>query len=452
MYPWHERLKSWAQGTGLRIDALGLVTLLGAEEMDRSIGRLMSSEYFDYLPLLGAFVVAGNRFTERKTGFTLYNITAGIVTHELAGWVSRWIQTQDLHKVRSKVTWEVVDRPRRWKWIKFIVGFVMISLPLHGILIAFTVLSADWWGFANVVAMIISVIVRCAQVSENQAGIDKNVLDARKVAQDKMSEYDQAMAKIEERRRKGENMEGIKLPSEPTDFDIAKVIVVTEESKVVTLAAPNYLVKSIFTAYPRIPNRLLYLFCRIIGWIAFAVHVISIGMAELPTQICSVVLIIVATVLTGYNVGCEDSKLWLNIRKKMGYSPCEDQPLTCWVTSKLKVTISSYPEEWTRWSPPPKEQVHQRIEEVQEKGSKRSWGRKKTSVDIESPPPHNSPEPIQERRQDLYVWLDLTKEQDDCLSAWGLIPHSAEWKNGYQEKKKIHRQRTLAMTGPARTL
>lgn len=38
MYPWSESLNSWGSRAGLKIDALGLVTLLGAEEMDRSIG------------------------------------------------------------------------------------------------------------------------------------------------------------------------------------------------------------------------------------------------------------------------------------------------------------------------------------------------------------------------------------------------------------------------------
>lgn len=106
-----------------------VVTFLGAEEMDRSVGRLMPSEYLDYLPLLGAFTVAGNRFTEKKTGYSLYNISAGVMTSELAGWFSRWIQAQPFHRVRSKVSWEVVDRPHRWK--PFLIGFIFVGLPLN---------------------------------------------------------------------------------------------------------------------------------------------------------------------------------------------------------------------------------------------------------------------------------------------------------------------------------
>jgi hypothetical protein len=51
--------------------------------MDESIGRLVSSPLLQLLPLLGAFVVVGNRFTERRPGYTLYAISGGIVTTEL---------------------------------------------------------------------------------------------------------------------------------------------------------------------------------------------------------------------------------------------------------------------------------------------------------------------------------------------------------------------------------
>lgn len=445
MYPWHQSFSSWAKGTGLRIDALGLVTLLGAEEMDRSIGRLMPSEYFDYLPLLGAFVVAGDRFTEKKTGFILYNISAGIVTTELAGWVSRWIRAQGLYKVRSKVKWEAKDRPIRWT--KFLVGFISISLPIHGMLLALTVLSADWWGFANVVSMIISVAVRCGQVSQNQAGIDANIGMAEREARNKMTNYEEALQQFEDLQRAGSSVETRSPPPEPKDFHDAKVLMVTEDSNILTLVAPNYLIKAIFTTSPRIPNSFFYLTCRAIGWAAFAVHVISIGMAQLPVQICSVVLIIVATVLTSYKVGCEDSKILRNLRNHFARGNKDDEALTCWVTSRLKATISSYPEEWSVWT-----QDEPKVDRYQEanvqKGSLNETGSKsKTFIDIESLSPPIQRAPIQERRQDLYAWLDLTEEQDKCLIAWGLIPHNRDWQNGYQEKKGIHRQREMRKQG-----
>jgi hypothetical protein len=93
MYPWRNSFKSLADRTGLEIDALGLVTILGSEEMDRCIGRLVPSAYLDYLPLLGAFVISSRAFAKYQPGSTtMYNASAGIKTTMLAGWFSRWLK------------------------------------------------------------------------------------------------------------------------------------------------------------------------------------------------------------------------------------------------------------------------------------------------------------------------------------------------------------------------
>ncbi|KAJ5946453.1 hypothetical protein N7454_003292 [Penicillium verhagenii] len=446
MYPWHHELKTWAKDTGLQIDALGLVTLLGAEEMDRSIGRLMPSVYFDYLPLLGAFVVAGDRFKERKLGYTLYNINAGIVTTELSGWFSRWLRAQEFHKCRSIVTWEVVDRPPRRRL--FLVGMFLISLPLHGMILAMTVLAADWWGFANVIAMVISVIVRCVQVAENQAGIDQNIREAEQDADERLEKYERAK-ELAEVQRVGNAPGDIKMPSRPKDRDLVKLLVVTEESKVVTLLAPGFLVKPAFTAAPHIPNPGFYLFCRIVGWIAFAVHVISIGMAGLYTQICTVVLIIAATVLMAYKVGSDDSQLSSAIRRKLLHVDEEEKDLSCWVTSKLKATISSYPEEYTEWEPAEKETQPLKKQEAQVKVLSWPWSQN-TGTDLENAVPKKKSR-IVERRQDLFAWLDLTPQEDERMVAWHMIPHDPAWKDVYLEKKEIHRRRTRASQAASST-
>lgn len=442
MYPWSERLNSWGRGTGLKVDALGLVTLLGAEEMDRSIGRLMPSIYLKYLPLLGAFVVAGNRFTTKKPGFVLYNISAGIMTTELAGWFSRWLQTQDFKQVRSIVTWHITERPCRWR--EFVVGFLLVGLPVHGMLIALTVLAADWWGFANVISMAISVAVRCIMVAQNQAGIDANIQKAQKEPQDypaKRAKYDESMERLESHRQNGQAMEGVKIPTEPQDPNkIAKVIVLTEDSRVVTLAVPAYLPKLAFATNPQPPNRYIYQACQWIGWAAFAVHVISIGMAALYTQIVSVVVILVSTVLTAHRVGCEDSRIWESIRSYWGH---EVQENSCWVSSKLKATVSIYPEEYMDW-PELEENKPLTVHVGNEGKTGQQWTRPIGPSDLESTPILTKKK--DETRQDLLAWLDLTTEEDKVLTAWGLIPHSLGWQNAYREKKNIHHRR-LGMIG-----
>ncbi|KAJ5360920.1 hypothetical protein N7517_010111 [Penicillium concentricum] len=439
MYPWSKSLNSWARGTGLQIDALGLVTLLGAEEMDRSIGRLVPSLYLKYLPLLGAFVVAGNRFTTKKPGFVLYNISAGITTTELAGWFSRWLQTQDFNQVRSIVKWQVMEQPRRWK--ELIVGFLLVGLPVHGMLIALTVLGADWWGFANVIAMAISVAVRFIMVAQNQAGINANIRKAQEAAEAypaKRAKYDEAMNRLESLHQGGQTIEGIKIPIEPQDPNkIAKVIVLTEDSKVITLSVPAYLPKFAFAVNPQPPNPYVYRACQWIGWASFAVHVISIGMSALYTQIISVVVILISTVLTAHRVGCEDSRIWESIRIHWPRGENEAQGYSCWVSSKLKATISTYPEEYMDW-PELEEQKPTTVFVGNEKQIAQQWIRPAGLSDLESTPiKRKKPE----TRQDLLAWLDLTTEEDTVLVAWGLIPHNLEWKNAYLEKKEIHRRR-----------
>ncbi|KAJ5956589.1 hypothetical protein N7501_010868 [Penicillium viridicatum] len=437
MYPWSESLNSWGRGTGLKIDALGLVTLLGAEEMDRSIGRPVPSIYLKYLPLLGAFVIAGNRFTTKKPGFVLYNISAGIMTTELAGWFSRWLQAQDFKQVRSIVTWQVKERSHRWR--EFIVGFLLVGLPVHGMLIALTVLAADWWGFANVIAMTISVAVRCIMVAQNQAGIDANIQKAREALEAypaKRAKYNESMERLESCRQKGQAMEGVKIPIEPQNPNkIAKVIVLTEDSKVVTLAVPMYLPRWAFTTNPQPPNQYIYQACQWIGWAAFAVHVISIGMAALYTQIISVVVILVSTVLTAHRVGCEDSRIWESIRSHWGH---EVQENSCWFSSKLKATVSTYPEEYMDW-PELEEKNPLTVHVGNEEKIGQQWIRPIGPSELESTP--ISKKKKSETRQDLLAWLDLTTEEDKVLTAWGLIPHSLEWQNAYREKKNIHHRR-----------
>lgn len=388
----------------------------------------MPSQYFDYLPLLRGFIIAGDRFTEKKTGYTLYNISARIMTTEPAGWFSRWLQAQHFHKVRSKVTWEVVDRPSRWK--AFLVR-LLVSLLSHGIIMALTVLAADWWGFANVVALITSVLVRCAQVAENQAGIDENIRMAEEEVGENWAKYEKAKAEFEELRQQGKINDEMKTPVRPRDRDHVKAIVVTEDSKAVTINAPGFLMRPALTANPQIPNPIFYLACRILCWISFAVHVISIGMAALHTLIISVVLITVSTVLASYKVGCDDSQILNAIWSKLYHIDYEENEWSCWVTSRLKATVSFYTVEDTQWDPILKEDNVSRTKEVTDKAyfwPWGSWSKKGILTDLEHSTPVQRPRvgPERERRQDLYAWLDLTAEEDELLVAWGLIPHSRE--------------------------
>ena len=59
--------------------------LLGANEVNLSVGALIHRSFTEYLLLLAAFVVFIDRFTTKQAGYTIYNLTNGITTTELKG-------------------------------------------------------------------------------------------------------------------------------------------------------------------------------------------------------------------------------------------------------------------------------------------------------------------------------------------------------------------------------
>jgi hypothetical protein len=84
-----------------QIDALGLVTLLGADEVNQSVGSLQHRRFTEYLPQLAAFVIAGDRFVADAPGFTLNNLSDGITSTELEGRFSKRLMSQDTEKATS---------------------------------------------------------------------------------------------------------------------------------------------------------------------------------------------------------------------------------------------------------------------------------------------------------------------------------------------------------------
>lgn len=125
-------IKKWRP---FSIDALGLVTLLGAEEVNQALGTLARRRYLEFLPLLAANIVAGDTFRNEQAGHALYNITDGITTTELKGWLTRWLSVQTIHNATSIFTFEVKEKHERGKlglgrlgaWIAPLLSFVVVA-------------------------------------------------------------------------------------------------------------------------------------------------------------------------------------------------------------------------------------------------------------------------------------------------------------------------------------
>ncbi|KAI1499751.1 hypothetical protein F5X99DRAFT_269136 [Biscogniauxia marginata] len=267
-----EGLEKWSP---FQVDALGLVTLIGAEQVDRVLGQLAWNTITEWLPTLGAYIFATDQITEPIPGFTLYNITDGILATDLAGWFSRWLLCQDLTFCSSTIhivgTNPGAGKPGR-QHFKQICSLALGSMTIVPVVLS--ILVGDWWGLANTTAMLASVLVRQIILYQNRLALD---------------------LAMEE--------------SERTSCEYVKVLITLPNGKVVTVYTTRGIVIDCLLTTPRPPNPKLYSVSRVAGWFAFGVHVISLGMASLFSQIISVILLISATILVVRQIGTDRKRI-----------------------------------------------------------------------------------------------------------------------------------------------
>ena len=300
-----------------RIDALGLVTMIGSEQVNTVVGRLVTSRYTEYLPLVGAFVLASNQFTEAISGFELYNLRARIKTTDLAGWFQRWCLAQDFKRSSSIVRWTIQDeRETLWRSRLDTLLASLISIVANGALVALTVLQGDWWGLANAISMIVSVLVRVYLTNQNRTALDALA-----------SKHADADKKVDDR---------------------AWFLVLLNDAKLVTMTATPDLIKDCFIDKPVPPNKRLYNITRNIGWIAFTAHVISIGTSGLATQLVTIFLIIVPTVLTIFKVGCDESLIGSRLKARIEtIEQCSEKRMDTYINLRLSETEERSMLEWS---------------------------------------------------------------------------------------------------------
>src|SRR3989440_892090 len=224
------------------------------------------------------------------------------------------------------------------------------------------------------------------------------------------------------------------------------------------MSAPDVLIQKVLAPNPTVPKPRLYRFVRWVGWAAFAVHIVSIGMASLSVQICTVVLLMVSTVMTGFKVGCEDWNLKKHIADEMEKQRVSQQAVEeselgvkCWVSSKLVAVCSEYPIEWEqngteehgKGESGTKGGTKERIEECRKDpggGRKwRIWSWESPNVDEENQNTQKGPRTV--RRQDLYIWLDLSLTEQESMKHWNLMPREYG-KPGSTENKEIQQRET----------
>jgi len=269
--PW-QTLKSWEP---FRLDALGLVTLLGADEVARAVGTLSPNFLTDFMPLLGSYRIAGNQFATTEPGYTMYNITDGVTNTELSAWFTRWLS----QFVSEWVAMDLEIVPDERNPFDFrILGSFLLGTATHLMLLAFAAVQADWYGVANATGLLLATLVRNYLIYAN------------------LSVYDRKLTELSH------------IPKEQKK----KVLIVRPDGTLVVMFVELRLLLSLFgrldpsaTEFISSGRHGTYTVVRGIGWLAFGIHIISIGQATLPSQLLAVGVMAFATVLTIFNVGTQ---------------------------------------------------------------------------------------------------------------------------------------------------
>ena len=289
-----EALKNWQP---FRLDALGLVTLLGAEEVARAIGTLAPNTLTDYMPLLGAYRVAGNHFTTPEPGHNMYNLSDGITNTELSAWFTRWMS----HYVTESYSFleiELAEDQRSFAELGGLhVGLAfLLGTVIHLGLIALAALQADWYGIANGAALLMATLVRNYLIHANVKKFDAKF----------KGELQQSHGGTQRFVRDGFNQR-------------KKILIVRPDGGLVGMHIKLGLLLKLFGRLDPTAAKFfslewqgMYTVARGVGWLAFGVHIVCIGQATLPSQLFVVTVMSVATILTIFNVGTQQS--WQQFR------------------------------------------------------------------------------------------------------------------------------------------
>jgi hypothetical protein len=255
-------LVSWQP---FHVDALGSVTLLGADEMQKAVGRLSQSCITEWLPLLAAYTVASDQILQAQSGFTLYNIIDGVVATDLSSWFTRWLASYPITYTATRIVLrnDGSTLPAMKRSLAVFLG-LLSTLPLF----ILAVVMRDIWGCLNVSALLLSVICRQGMVSQLRSAMDQTMCD---------------------------------FSSKPADA--VKVFVTLPDGRAVTIYGSRSTVVNSLLKNPRPANPLLYKFLRGLGWVSFGVHAIALEMATLVNQILAVAVLLGSSLLVAQQAG-----------------------------------------------------------------------------------------------------------------------------------------------------
>ena len=161
-----------------------------------------------------------------------------------------------------------------------------------------------------------------------------------------------------------------------------------------TMLTPTAVLRQCFIKKPEPPNAVIYMLVRMLGWVFFAVHVVTIGLSSLAVQLVTVVILCASTILVACHIGDQEDQIGTRLRVERDHLEPEK--------------LAAFP--------------------LLDKGNG-------------------------DRRQNAYVFLEPTGEEIESMEMWGLVPHkkNRRWWQEFDDKVRIWHREKDKLAGRNRT-
>lgn len=262
-------IKAWSDHS-FKFDAISILSILGSDEVDMAVGSLIRRRYTEWLPLLAGQVIASNRFAGKLSGFTIYNIDDGITTTtDINGWFTRWVMNQSTDRSTTVLKWQPRGEHTRLAClISPICSFILIA-PL----LICTTLMGDWYGVCNSVAIIASILCRLSLLVQLRHDSMRDELVASNCTK--------------------------------------RVLIVRPDGIMITCIMPNS-VLGLATRPVLIKHRSYHRSIRRLAWLALGIHLCTLNLSTLFSQIYTLLLLGLSTWTMSSNLNYDRGSTLIN--------------------------------------------------------------------------------------------------------------------------------------------
>ncbi|RDW68860.1 uncharacterized protein DSM5745_08620 [Aspergillus mulundensis] len=319
-----------------KLDALGIITTLGAESVRNAVGRMVFSPLAEYLPIMAPQVIADNSIATPIPGFRLYNISDGIFATHLAAWFTRWLLAQELNWSTTAFTLTIADpateRPIHQEPLRKHLRFLRVpdghiaalqtylnylperqtaaSVALHVLLAILPILLGDWYGVAASLALTSTVITRVAILSSMRTAIHTQTRAAQ---------------------------------TDNSNQATARLFVILPNGRAATIVTTRGIADNCLLAEPWAQNKQQeqeqqHTALRTINSAAFCILVVSLGMACLVMQLVIVTVMLLGTAMLVSRIGCDETRVAGRLRFDRAPELESDKDTRTWAYVRLDLS------------------------------------------------------------------------------------------------------------------